>query len=118
MQEINLSRESFKKFSDFLVSFAPRFAAHLDPINRPNFNYGFGVANVHFRASFSRHETGAGYTLIFSESSMNPISACLSCSISETGELLKVVGSDITAERAELIFSTFRHIVLSHRFLL
>jgi len=118
MQEISLSRKSFEKFSDFLVAFAPRFAAHLDPVHRPSFNYGFGVKNVHFRASFSRYETGAGYTLSFNESSMNPNSVCLSCSISETGELLKVVGSNVTAEQTELIFSTFRQIVLKHRFLL
>lgn len=118
LQELQLNQECFEKFSNFLITFAPRFATHLDPVSRRSFNYGFGVADVHFRASFKRHETGAGFTLDFEESSMILNSARVSCTLAENGELLKVAGFDVTPERAELIFSTFRQVVFRSQFLL
>lgn len=114
---MQISEPVRKEFSNFLVAYAPLFERHISAA-RPTFNYGFGVDGVHFRATFSRSSVSNGYELAFEESSFDPHTARISCSLAKDGSLSLITATHINVPRVERVFYVFRRIVENSRFLL
>ena len=114
---MQISEPVRKEFSNFLVAYAPLFSDRIKAAI-PTFNYGFGVDGVHFRATFSRSSASNGYELVFEESSFDPHTARISCSLAKDGSLSLITATNINVPRVERVFHAFQHTVKRSRDLL